>query len=135
MKGSGFSVQSSAALVTQDRQRLMEGAADGRQWSQAGRGRVQGRGVGHLLVREYASDAAIGGGEHGQEAVPEGNRGEVTGLSPVGHGQGPCAHPSLRPPQAGWCLRVKILVPPHALHQLLCDACVQDQVVQKEVVA
>lgn len=31
-------------------------------------------GAGHLLVGEYASDATISGGEHGQKAVPGGSR-------------------------------------------------------------
>lgn len=73
MKGSGFSVQSSAALVAKDRQKLMEGVAYGGQWSQEVAG-YWDSGVGHLLVGEYASDATISGGKHGQKAVPGGSR-------------------------------------------------------------
>lgn len=92
-------------------------------------------GVGHLLVGEHSSDAAIGGSKHGQQAVPGGS-GEVRSQACLLHGRARASGPMPAScPQAGCCLRVEILVMPHTLHQLLCDARVQDQVVQKEVVA
>ena len=84
MKGSGFSVQSSAALVTQDRQRLVEAGrlvkavvsaeARSQRGRVPGRGRMSGSRAGHLLVGEHSSDATVGGGKHGQKAVPGGSR-------------------------------------------------------------
>lgn len=99
------------------------------------------------LVREDAGDAPISGCEDSQEAVP-GRRGAgtpaVSGvwLCPCPHSpsQPPDPHsvpsqccPSPPPPRPH--LRVEVLVLPDPLHQLLCDARVQDQVVQEEVVA
>lgn len=95
-----------------------------------GQGRVSAGGRGHLLVGEHSGDAAVSGSKHGQETVPGGS-GEVRAQAAF-----PRPIPASRPHSpCGRCLRVEILVPPHALHQLLGDAGVQDQVVQKEVVA
>ena len=35
---------------------------------------MSGSGAGHLLVGEHSSDATVGGGKHGQKAVPGGSR-------------------------------------------------------------
>lgn len=97
-------------------------------------GQVLGNVVGHLLVGEDACDATISGSEHGQQAVPGGG-GEVGSQACLQLERAGPLGPSQPPAPIAWCIRVEILIPPHTFHQLLCDACVQDQVMQKEVVA
>lgn len=92
----------------------------------------------HSLVWEDTGDATICGCEDSQETVPAGRGGDAeAGASlcpcplsqPLNVPHTLCPHiprDSYREGSSVPCLRVEVLVLPDALHQLLCDACVQD---------